>query len=866
MTPKLLNFYENFFRILEKNFVIRTRIRANYLLFILLLLFGYLITFNLKSSFNNYLYQQTGSSLFDGLLSQKPFIYSVAQLLLFYLLCITVFTLLRMGTSKYMAVVLTFFFVTSSQVLIVFFSAPYYNLLSRIYVLLGIIVVLILVKTRVEILLEPTTVKLVKLILFFLLSILIFVIIQNSIIVSLIKYLFLGKPILSFISAIALFCLFILFYRIDLRKFLFRPTTEELIYLILTSFLLLLFLLDSISGQTRLFNIFFFIPFFCVTLITTFIIRARYKLMVFLVFILAVYFIWKIKSGLNTPVLFYPSTSYQNSSLMLLGTTQSPIQLAINFSDFSFLDFTEHLQLKAGNVRGYLSLMFSFFPHYLNILLINIKLIFQGTFINFDSIFIMPIFVQTIIDSLFKLFGTFSFLAGILSPFILIKRNRKQGLFLLVVFLVLLFLPLISRLSLHQYWFFPIFGLWSFGYLITVIYKDFLPKLFNLSFVSSSILTSKLSLHTLLSSSILTLMFFCSYFIDSGIKLLRDNFFSTNIQIRQVELYSQSYSALPRKTLNTSIFIGRDTGPNMKRILVKVPSETNLIEITTKEVCSLSNITVVLNSPNQEVPTRLRTNKISATQVYIPLIYKYPNSITTLEVLSFSNCDLDFFGIDTSNLKEPLFALIAPHFELGKVSRNSVFPDFYAENSFNLTFDKVRSAEFLISKKQSVAASSSFFGWLNTQGYKSTTDHRLFGRPMSELSAQVLGITDQGRFSSDLWRLGPITPKQEGSIWISGNVQRGTSIIGVTYGEKVLNSRQVPFALYELVGSVFSNESIDYYHCFPVYKNIKYTAFVGSIGDLYSPTLIKQSILGVKESNEPCQTNYGINNVWQHTL
>lgn len=864
MTPKLLSFRENFFRILGKNFVKRSKIQSYYFLFALLLLIGYLITFHLKPNFNNYLYQQTGPSLFDRLLSQEPFIYSFAQLLLFYLLCITVFTIVRMGTSRYMAFALTFFFVTSTQVLIVFFSAPYYNLLSRIYVLLGIIVVLILVKTRVEILLEPTTVKLVQLILIFLLIILTLVIIQNSIIISLIKYLFLGEPIISFISALVLFCLFLLLYVIDLWKFIFKPTTEELIYLILTSFLLLLFLLDSISGQTRLFNIFFFIPFFCVTLITTFITRARYKLMVFLIFSITVYYVWKMKSGLNTLNLFYPSTTYQNSSLMLLGTTQSPVQLAINFSDFAFLDFTEHLQVEVGNIRGYLSLVFSFFPHYLNVLLVNIKLIFQGAFINFDSIFIMPIFVQPIIDSLFKLFGTFSFLAGIFSPLILIKRNRKQGLVLLVIFFVLLFLPLISRLSLHQYWFFPIFGLWSFGYLITFIYKDFLPKLFN--FMPFSVLANKLSHRTLLSVSVFTLLFFCSYLIDSGIKLLSNNSFSTNIQNRQVELYSKSYSALPRKVLNTSIFFSEDTGPNMTRILVKIPSKTNLIEITTKEVCPLSYLTVVLNSTNLEVPTRLRTSKISATQVFIPLIYKHPNSITTLEVLSFSNCDLDFYGIDTSNLKEPLFALIAPHFELGKVARNSVFPDFYAESSLNLTFDKVRSAEFLISKKQSVSASSSFFGWLNPQGYKSTTDHRSLGRPISELSAQVLGITDQGRFSSDIWKLGPITPKQSGSIWISGNVQRGTSIIGVTYGEKVLNSGHVPFALYEVVGSNFSNQSKNYHHCFPVYKNIKYTAFVGSVNDLYSPTLIKQSILGVKESNKPCQTKYGIENVWQHTL
>ena len=866
MTPNLLSFRKNFFRILAKNSAIRPRVYSNYLFFTLFLLIGYLITFHLKSNFKNYLYAQTSTSSIDILLSQIPSLYSFAQLLLFYLLCITIFTILRMGTSRYMAVALTFFFVTSTQVLIVFFSAPYYNLLSRIYVLLGLIVVLVLVKTRVKISLESATVKLAQLILFLLLIISTFIILKYFINISFIKYLFLGQPVIMLISALVLFCLFLLFYVADIRKFLFRPTAEELIYLILTSALLLLFLLDAISGQTRLFNIFFFIPFFCVTLITTFQIRARYKLIVFLIFILVVYYVFG-RAGLNNPILYYLSMNYQNSALMLLGTTQSPIQIAIIWSDFAFYDFVEHLQLELGSIKGYLSLMFSFFPHYLNTLLVNIKLIFQGAFINYDSIFTMPIFIQPIIDLFFKLFGTFSFLASILSPLILIKQNKKQGLVVLGIFLILLFLPLISRISLHQYWFFPIFGLWAFGYLITIIYKEFLPKLLNLSFASSSILSSKLSHHTLLSASILTLMFFCSYFIDSGIKLLRDNSFSTNIQNRQVELYSQSYSALPRKTLNTSIFIGKDTGPNMKRILVKVPSETNLIEITTNQVCSLSNLTVVLNSPNREVPTRLRTNKIRATQVYIPLVYKYPNSITTLEVLSFSNCQLDFYSVDTNNLKEPLFALISPHFELGKVGRNTVFPDYNAENSSNISFDKIRSAEFLISKKRSVAASSSFFGWVNPQRYKSVTDgHRLFGRPMSELSAQILGITDQGRFSSDLWRLGPITPKQDGSIWISGNVQRGTSIIGVTYGEKVLNSRQVPFALYELVGSDFSNESLNYRHCFPVYKNIKYTAFVGSVNDLYSPTLIKQSILGVKESNEPCGANSGNNDVWQHTL
>jgi hypothetical protein len=865
MTPNLLSFRKNLFGILAKNSAISPRVYSNYLFFILFLLIGYLITFHLKSNFKNYLYAQTSISSIDILLSQIPSLYSFAQLLLFYLLCITVFIILRMGTSRNMAVALTFFFVTSTQVLIVFFSAPYYNLLSRIYVLLGLIVVLVLVKTRVKISLESATVKLAKLILFLLLIISTFIILKYFINISFIKYLFLGQPVIKLISALALFCLFLLFYVADIRKFLFRPTAEELIYLILTSTLLLLFLLDAISGQTRLFNILFFIPFFCVPLITTFQIRARYKLIVFLIFILVVYYVFG-RTGLNNPILYYLSMNYQNSTLMLLGTTQSPIQLAIIWSDFAFYDFVDHLQLELGSIKGYLSLVFSFFPHYLNTLLVNIKLIFQGAFI-YDSIFTMPIFIQPIIDFFFKIFGTFSFLAGILSPLILIRRNKKQGLVVLGVFLILVFLPLISRISLHQYWFFPIFGLWSFGYLITIIYKEFLPKLLNLSFVLPSILTSKLPHHTLLSASILTLMFFCSYFIDSGIKLLRDSSFSTNIQTRQVELYSQSYSALPRKKLNTSIFIGKDTGPNMKRILVKVPSETNLIEITTKQVCSLSNLTVVLNSPNREVPTRLRTNKISATQVYIPLIYKYPNSITTLEILSFSNCHLDFYSIDTNNLKEPLFALIAPHFDLEKVAHNTVFPNYTVENSSNLSFEKIRSAEFFISKKHSVAASWSFFGWVNPQRYKSVTDgHRLFGRPMSELSAQVLGITDQGRFSSDLWRVGPITPKQDGSIWISGNVQRGTSIIGVTYGEKVLNSRQVPFALYELVGSDFSNESINYLHCFPVYKNIKYTTFVGSVNDLYSPTLIKQSILGVKESNEPCRANSGNNDVWQHTL
>jgi hypothetical protein len=828
------------------------------------LVFGFLgiwITFGLQPKITDYLYIQTGIGEFEKTLDKSTFMFKIISILVFYILCFTIYLILKVNSNKYISLGLTFLFVTSPIVIVVFLSAPIYNLLSRLFILVGLIFVYFSIFPK----LEPKFISLTKVFLFTSLAAYFYVI--NRIMISFITNNYLDKNVFTknqIYIIIFLLSLLLLVSLILIYFFLIKLKYTELYFIAISLCLLYLFILDSEVGQTRIFNIFFYIPFFLIVLFSRLEVRLSTRISTFIFLTLSTTVVWIRNQGLHIPLTFYPSTGLQNSSLLLGSSSPGPGQLGIPFEDVAFSDFSFYLEAESGAWGGLWSMFKLFAPNIINNLFTNIEFIFQGAFEYLDPIGLFPLLIHDLLNSVTNIISPFTYFCGLIAPLVLLFRTKRLGMTTLILLLTLLFLPMISRISIHQYWFFPLYGLWALSFITNIVYiriKDTVrnEKSFGSTYLSARNFSLMLFLACLL-IGIFTLNL-------NDIKLrnaISNSFLPISFQNEERDRLVKKYSRLPKTLLASASSINNG---ELNRMQFKVPISTNLIYIKSSVACTLKSVQFVLISSGENIPIRLALGNSSSREVYIPLIYRFENNVSSFEILHYKGCQIQVYKVDTNKLKAPLFALI-PETEISTQMDKTII----TTNSTNST-SIIQLNRVYDEKVSKITTPKSDF-LLNFEGrliplydlppnlklkHFETKDNLI------DLSTQVLGATAHGRFARDIWKSKPFIPAQNGSLRIKGEVVKGTIVFGVSYGLSHGTYNFVPHSIYNTQGSNMGVNSNKFDICLPLLKDVMNTTFIGGIADQYSITWMDVSIQPLVRTSRSCFTDNYLPN-WNHTL
>lgn len=811
------------------------------------------IVFNFSNVASKYKYPQTGQSRLDQIFEINDGLSSGLNIIIFFILSVVVFNILKIGNYRAVAFILTLLFVTSGPILIIYFSAPVYNLLSKVFILTGF---LFTYHTLIHRNLKKVAFK-IKLLFSF----------SNCIIVFYLLYTFtiyIGVKLNIFSTIFFMIIVTIIIYFLSTKFINIYNLVNEFYFVTSALGLLSLLILDSLFGQTRLFNIFFFLLFFILLLFSKIKVKLNVRIFTFLFVIFATTLILKYNSGLKIPMTFYPLTSLQNSSFIMSGSNLGLVQLGIDFSDIAFSDFSAQLQERLGNTKSIFYLLFLFSDQYITNFILNIYIVFQSGFLYLDPIFNFPDSIIKIIQEFGRIFSPFSFFCAVISPIIVYRIKRILSLYIFSIIVLLIFLPLISRFSFHQYWFNPLYGLWSTGFTISVILKS---KFFN-SLNQYNLLMYFRNKNFWRINSVYFILLIIIYLISFS--KISFNFFTTfgeNFSVNSINVHQkflESYSILPKYKINP---LNEKTEQNFTKQVFYVPRGYELLHVEFNQDCSNSNLQFSIRSSQRKIPIRLGVEVYEEGSVYIPLITNDPKTYMIFEIIKSNKCVTRTYLKDNSMSKNPLFAVLS--------TNNN--PVHYSLQENNLKINQVKNSKiklnYLLNDSRNLDNNSiietvnSFNGRLIFSNYNFVElDKIQIENIKSNLSAQVLGVTNQGRIAKDIWRSDARKALYDGSVKVTGTFSRGPTIVGLVYGRNSIGSTSVPYSNYKVFGTSYKINPINKTFCFPIQKNTEYSVFIGGISDLLSINWIDIEIKHVIESNTPCNNEFSHNNSWISTL
>jgi hypothetical protein len=161
-----------------------------------------------------------------------------------------------------------------------------------------------------------------------------------------------------------------------------------------------------------------------------------------------------------------------------------------------------------------------------------------------------------------------------------------------------------------------------------------------------------------------------------------------------------------------------------------------------------------------------------------------------------------------------------------------------------------------IGVRRNLAVELRYEGYPNHGGYKAAArDHAAHGWPGRHASASLLGVSEQGRLASDIWRAMFESGSQEQYLRYKGSVSRGILVLGFVEAGASQSSKernQVPYGQYDLHGSTFLTRPILAESCFKLPLNHELVFFAGVVQDLYSLPYTSFEIQDISISNDPC--------------
>jgi hypothetical protein len=819
-----------------------------------------------RNESQEFLYLATGINLVEELVPES--LVPVFVVVTFQVLAMLTYSILRIGTSTILAFLGGAFFLTSAQVALVFMSAPLWDMVTYIP-LLAITLLAVLM------LLIPAWSELPEAKAFYHLSSRVFVgamiIVTGLLLVASmrgLRQILIGNRSISlndsqFLFTLILACglivfsILLLFYRRRIVGALaYQRETWAMVTItaVMSAMIMVAPLINSrrsySSSSTLLLMVLILAPLF-VPLKRQLKLRAMLSLV-----LLGTIIVSSLGVGTVTAsnAAFYVSSGWQAASQLVAGLNSSSVIMGVPFTDTHLLEFVNQQGLSPLSFLAVLGPMFILVN--LNYGYIGVHYLLGGTWLYPEppvgAAGILWDVRMFLVDSL----GMVATVFGLFAIFLVLKSRRRVGLFLLVFTAMIVLIVALSRPQMHQWWFLPIFGVWTMIYCIhialawvrgTLKSSTFAIKIGNRAF-SVSTGAFAILFRTFLVVSITGLAIF-SINLFFNVFEPRVNTLMSKIQDQAQEKSLSGYQGLPWiavKQTNPASDVGSLLPANR---LYEIPKNTTLIRVNVAENCSLSGLDFVLGrgEAGTDDTTRYFVGQSPSNVAYIPVIQvgeqkisrlfiqgKFPACEPSVAVAPVVKGDEPILGwLPTSCRSAPLNTSVCPQALEEKGGTNQLFPPL------------------------------NFEGYL-APDYPMTVPNGVPGQAVSSISSQVLGPPQHGYTATDIWVSEWRTTSKQDSLRVSGELLRGASIIGVEFDRPNGISSSVPTVEYAVNGSIFNRGESRIEECFAIPSGARYRLFVGAVMDVYSPSWNKIRIqeIGI---GSPCG-DLIINDQWLPTL
>ncbi len=807
-----------------------------------------------RNESKDFLYLATGVNLLEE--SVPSFLVPVLVVATFQAVTVLTYSILRIGTSTILAAAGTIIFLTSAQVALVFMSAPLWDMTTYIaplaIALLALLTVLI-----------PTWSVLPAAEIFYRISSRVFVVAMIFVSAFLLvanarglRLILIGSRNVSFnaqffftlILACGLLVLSItiIFYRRRIIRALeFRRESSALVTItaVMSAIILVAPLINSRRSYSGASSILLLVLILAPLFLP---IKRQLKLRAMLSSVLLATIIAStLGVGAVSPssFAFYLTSGWQSASQLVAGLHSSSVLAGVHFSDSAIASFVEQQGLGPLEFLWVLGPMFMLVN--LNYAYIGVHYLFGGTWlypeppVGADGIFWDA--RMFVVGSL----GMLSTVFGVVAIILVLRLHRRIGAFLLSVIAVMVLLIAFSRPQMHQWWIVPIFGVWAMIYCLHIAFAWARGTLSSSTFSiergtrTISIGTGGLAIffRTFLVASITAIAIF-SVATFSDFVGPRVNTVVSKIQYQAQGKSLDGYSGLPWATVKQSKSLSNGDESLPSDVLFEIPKGTSLIRVDVAENCSLSGWKFALQNEDTidtTYTTRYFVGESPSNVAYLPVIQTGEQKISRLLLQGkFPACKPSVAVVPVAKGEEPIVGWL-PKSCLFVQPDTSVCPPKLEGGGGGRTYQ--------------LFPPINFEGYLVPEVPMKTRDSS--GEAASSISAKVLGLGNHGYMAKDVWVSGWKTMPEQDSIRVSGELLRGTSIIGVEFDRPNGISSQVPLVNYAVNGSIFNRGGSRIMECFVIPAGARYRVFIGGVTDVYSPSWNKIRIKEISIGN-PC--------------
>lgn len=793
-------------------------------------------------------YEATGHALlekrFQSLLGANL---STFAILLFS--SMVIFCFFRLFLTSWFSSLSTLLFFSMSPVIRSMKSAMYWDFLDKIFLILALVLALLLIA-------PPHVKKMIETFnnLFLLTIALIVCNVTYLLSLRLLILPFIGFDIFPIyrLSQFLFLCgllAFLVSFNISIFKLRRKYRVKDpLIYIVLGYSIILVYLAGFLFGRTPNSspNIYFSLVFLFVLLFSKLWTTIKVKLSVtfsLLLFISLTILVYGSDEKSGHRQLLYFLSGAQSSSQLLSGNTTVDSLLPIGFYDLQFQDLNSSISIYP-LLQNLELLAFHLFD-YLLLNLTNFKDLLFGHFL-----FNEPPLQLLMHNNIFLWRSEILELTNFILPVLIIlflvnsvRTHRRQTILVLSFVLFAAFLFLLSRPSVHQWYFVSIFGILATSVSICFVLTN-LKRLLHLK--SSSINSLFKNLHRRLrrsktlvfsaSSFLLVLLFLSASFsikeiLDRGLaaRITPQNFYPENTRFSSSTLLDSIDSKPIENVLRQRI------GAYSQLLTFDLPESIPGIEILANADCSLANANIEFSDGKSNSLYRFFVSGNDLNRVYVPLIGSL-KSASTLTLVSFKTCDISVRALQFRGYV-PSFFIQSTDFE-----------------EYSVALRKVVEREFLdITEIDSI----SYRGFLSPVASKDFLKSSVEKESKLPIGSALLGFAAQGRFSTNFSQI-PLSPSGEPrTVFFKGLNRRGVLALGWFSTQKniaILN-RSFSYGNFLLHGSSYRVKDVELNECIVIPPLFTESfVFVSTITDSFSNSFHNFNISMEITEGDECPT------------
>ena len=544
----------------------------------------------------------------------------------------------------------------------------------------------------------------------------------------------------------------------------------------------------------------------------------------------------------SSHLAFYMSAGWQSAPQLVSGLDSSSVLIGVPFSDATLAAFVEQQGL--GTLGFFLLLAPMFMLVNLNYALIAVHYLIGGTWRYPEP----PVGAEGTLWEGRMLFmdsvGMVSSAFVLFAVLLLLWSHRRVGLFLLALLAPIVLLIAFSRPQMHQWWYTSIFGVWAVLYCLNYLLswiggRNSSPSVpFRMG--TGTWLTEKGSPALFMRTALVILvtgstMFFLVAFSDlTGPKV---STLVSKMQNQAQEESLRNYSKLSWEAVRKTTNLSYENESALREMQFEIPEEASLIRIDVAGDCSLSNFRFAWQ--NEEdfatgVGTRYFVGRSPSKTAYLPVIQTGDRANSRLFIQGASRaCEANVAVVPVEEGAQPI---------VGWIPRSCQFEE--------------ETTNFCALQIDAVTTTQQLFPAVKFEGYLAPEvpmPSRLHREKSSSISAKALGFTNQGYAATDIWVSEWRTTIDEDSARISGDILRGTSIVGVEFDTENPNYSKIPSVEYVVHGSIFNRGASRIKGCFTIPAGKRYRIFVGAVTDSYSPSWNSFNINEI-QTGSPCST------------